>query len=371
MIAVKEKNSVSTVRTARSYGLDIIKLFLTAMVFLSHTMDFRPETITLTSFIRRENTGWFSVHYFFVISGFLMVNSFLRKNKENSPENSGKKAIGYVWGRFKGIAPMYYTAFFMSVVFYFGSDITRLAPKVLVNVIYKLIPESFMLNMAGFDDALYLNLPTWYIQAMLICMIPAYYLLSRNRDLFLNVIAPLGALGALVFLYSNPRGTDFVIKNQLIRGFCGILSGCAGYKIYEKIRDAEISKKEAYLFTALEIFIYIFCFVGSYTAYISEKNNILSVIPFPVAAAITFSGKSLTGKIFSSPKLKFIGTLSTVIYFNHWLARRIVLTYFSDAGWRRATFYMALFTIATCVIYYGLRKLFSLIWRKISAKKLS
>lgn len=370
MMAVRNGSLQEKTVPVRNYGLDIIKLFLTAMVFLSHTLDFRPETVTLPLFIRKDNLGWYSVHFFFVISGFLMTNSFFRRYAGNGSADSGKRTAEFVSGRFKGIAPMYYTAFFMSVVFYFIEDSGRLGAGNFINALYRLVPEALMLNMAGFDKALYLNLPTWYIQAMLLCMLPVFYLLQRNRDMFLRIIAPLGALGAAVFLYSTPRGTDCILTSQLIRGFWGILSGCLGYVIYQRLKKLETTKTMTVLLTAAEWMIYVFSFAGCYTSIVSEENNILAAIPFPAAAAITFSGKSLSAKIFSSPKLKFISGLSTVVYFNHWLARRIVLTYFPEAGWRRASLYMVLITVLTCLICYGLQKLCRLVWNGYLKEKI-
>lgn len=57
----------------RNYQIDVLKLFFCFMVFLSHTTVFINEN-TRADFIP-PGCGWLPVHFFFIVSGYLMVNS--------------------------------------------------------------------------------------------------------------------------------------------------------------------------------------------------------------------------------------------------------------------------------------------------------
>ena len=62
-----------TEKSNRNYQLDVLKLFLALVVFVSHTEKFIGENTWLGLL------GWMSVFCFFVLSGIFMANSFDNK----------------------------------------------------------------------------------------------------------------------------------------------------------------------------------------------------------------------------------------------------------------------------------------------------
>lgn len=68
----------------RNYQLDFMKFIFTIGVFFSHTHELINER---TNFYIPTGLGWISVHFFFVVSGLLMVDSFMRRYDEKTIEN--------------------------------------------------------------------------------------------------------------------------------------------------------------------------------------------------------------------------------------------------------------------------------------------
>ncbi len=357
----------STQKTGRNYFIDVVKLVLTVFVFINHTLDFKEGTVWPERFLYTGGLGWICVHYFFVISGFLMVMSFFRrKGEEVSP---GKSTAGFIWRKFSSIGLQYYAALIPAVGVYLYTIRDRLSLGYLSNFSFHLIPELLLINRVGIDP-LYVNLPTWYIQCMLICMIPLYCLLCRNSRIFLNVIAPLGALLGLSFMFRQDsifigaKGQDLLLTNGLIRGFTGLLCGCCGYIIYEKLKNAELTKAQRRLFSAVEILLYLWMFTGCFTGHADTKGHFLAMLLIPPATALTFSGAGITGKLFTWQGFSRLGGLSLALYLNNWSARRIVMVFFPGMSWARSTAYMAAFTMGLCLIYWLILAVCRALWRR-------
>ena len=110
-----------------------------------------------------------------------MANSIV---KRGATRNCAELSIGFVLNKFKSFAPEYFAALFIGVtakvVFSDGGIMVRLA---------RMFPEIFCVYASGvwYNN----NAATWYLSAMLICMLPLAYLLYAKRDLTLYVIAPL------------------------------------------------------------------------------------------------------------------------------------------------------------------------------------
>ena len=370
----------------RNYAIDVLKLGLMGLIFIYHTYDFMEDNTWLRERFFPNGLGWISVHIFFAISGFLMMKSYFRDAEKTPPETSGRNTARFVFRKFTGIAPQYYTALVISWAVYIASMREQLSLGFLSSLSYNLLPEALLLNRGGMDPV-FTNLPTWYIQAMLLCMIPMYYLLSRNRDLFMYVITPLGGLFALAFMFNQDPmfigngGTEHIIPNGMIRGFAGLFSGCIAFVLYRQITKYRYTRLQKTLLTVLEAVIYIWMLMGCFTAHSDSKGHFLAMLLIVPALALTFSGESWLAVLFSSPKLKFVSSLTTTIYFNHWSARRIVMTWFPGMSYKRSVAYMAAFTVVLCIVYWliltvcrklaggCLKKLFTFT-PKMSSKKL-
>ena len=97
----------------RNYQLDFLKFVFTLFVFICHSSAFVGENTRITF---PPALGQISVHFFFVVSGMIMVNSIIKSDADIS--DPGKSAMVFVLKKFKGISLQYWTALFVYTAIY-------------------------------------------------------------------------------------------------------------------------------------------------------------------------------------------------------------------------------------------------------------
>lgn len=345
----------------RNYQVDVLKLILALLVFFSHTSSFIGENTRL-SIDWVENFGYWSVHWFFIISGFLMVNSYFKK--QDPFDKPGISAFKFVLGKFKNIALPFGIAW---VIYYSFKYVYVYKLPFSVNHIAKLIPTVFLLQqggVTGLDDGV-----IWYLSAMLICMLPLYYMLCKNSDFFIYVFAPLAALLLYGYTYNSGHVLmnvyyDFY-KGGLLRAFFGILFGVVAWIFYDKIKKLKENRKNAVILTIIELFIYLFIvlviFNPKYDRMARWSVNLLT----PAAIALLFSSRSYIAKLFSHNIFKFCGRWSLSIYLLHMPAKYIVEILFPDSNYKFSVAMMLIFTVLLCFAHYAIIKLLRLATARI------
>ena len=99
----------------RNYEIDFLKLIFAIFVLINHTSVFIKENTRIDSMFL-SYLGWIGVWFFFVVSGFLMVESVTKKNY--SADTAGKSALNFVISKFGGIAVPYLIAEFLLIIIY-------------------------------------------------------------------------------------------------------------------------------------------------------------------------------------------------------------------------------------------------------------
>lgn len=350
-------------KNKRNYQLDFLKLVFTGCVFLSHTHALINEN---TNFYIPTGLGWISVHFFFVLSGMLMVDSFMRKNNVQNNDESGKAALSYVLNKFQRLAMPYWVALILrtliQIVLYAKSS------KTINQIIFRMFPEIFAINGGGILPQIN-NPPDWYISAMLIVMLPLYYLMAKKTDFFIYVFAPLGAILTFGWMFSkNPHLNQLEFQTYfngaVIRAFAGICFGVIAWLIFDKLRKGIINKYQHILITLIEIISWIIFFgiiLQKEQWYVLEYSVMLLL---PITIAITFSGKSYLAKLFHLKIFQWVAPLSLAIYLNHSGAVQITIEYFKDLGYKRGVFITVVLTMIICLLYFGIIKFFKVLWNR-------
>lgn len=344
----------------RNYQLDVLKLVFTLFVFVSHTFIFIGEN---TRFKPPYGLGWVSVHFFFIVSGLLMVNSYMKR--EDSLPACGKRSMQFVLRKFKGIALPYYVSILLFILLYFLIK-ERNNP---IRTIIQDIPQLLGVRQVGlfYSD---FNGVTWYISAMLLCMLPLHYLLSRNKNFFLYVFSPLAIL--ILFSYASSLEKPMLhhmqfygfISGSLLRGVLGICSGAAAWTISSKLREMVQTKPQKILATAAEVVLYLFFFVIILIPGQNYKTLFSVMLILPIPIAITFSGVSYVAMLFQWDKLRCLEPLSLMIYFNHYIARIVVEACLPGRSYKFSVAVMFGLTILVCALYFVIIKLLRLLWNK-------
>lgn len=340
----------------RNYQIDVLKLFFTFTVFISHTAAFIGNN---TKFVMPTGLGWVSVHFFFIVSGFLMVNTYMK----NRPDGSGKNAVSFVIRKFCGISFEYWSALIICTSVYVAVVLSRNGDVGIV--LESIIPEIFALGESGMyvQD---INGATWYISAMLIAMLPLYYLLCKKPDFFLYVFSPLAAILIMGYMYNTKPFTSRVFNgiflDTLTRAVCGLCFGVIAWLFCNKIKEFACTKSRRVLLTVMEIVLYV-TFLVVWFIPGQEAGPIYSVLLIlPFAVAITFSGRSYIAGLFRWKGLKYLGSISLAFYFNHIAAVRIVDVFMPPMSYKMSLLWLVICTAVLCGIYYLMVWLLKKLW---------
>lgn len=322
--------------TTRNYQIDVLKLICAILIFLIHTVQLVDQTDTkLIS--KMHNIGWISVlHCFFIISGFLMIQSIEKRNFD--PKDAGKHSLNYVLNKYKQIALPFTVAVFISLTAYIALYLltylskTRQFPQSIfsgmspIDLFVKSIPEFLGINQAGYGFCIY-GLG-WYISAMILAMLPLAYILIKNRDFYIYVFSPISAIFLLGYLLNSNnypeeplyRMITDIDKNThwgLERAICGICFGAIAWIIYKTL--CSIPNKRIYriLTTIIEVItggLLVYVCIIRYSKF---QTLYCITLLLPIVIGIMFSKKSYISELFNFNWLKCCGPLSLTIYLNH------------------------------------------------------
>lgn len=341
----------------RNYELDFLKLVFTLCVFASHTGVFRNANTNITL---PPQFGQVSVFFFFVVSGMLMTNSILKK--EMNTNGYGKLATQFVINKVKMLAGDVYTALFVFMAVY----LFTIPLENVVGELVKMIPELFFVTRAGISITY--NVPGWYLSAMLLGMLPMAYLLYRNQDFTLHILAPMLSVFTLGWICQT---NDYCFPDQhkmhglflggMYSAISGLCFGMCAYNIYIYLRSLNMGRNERRFLTVIEAFFYSM-FFGTWF-FLRNNRMIMSVILLlPIAIAITFSGKSYIVRLFQFDWMKYFAPISLTIYLNQWIGRVLVQKYFEGRSYGFCVFMMAVFTLCSCLLSTCIKKAGKYMW---------
>ncbi len=332
----------------RSYGLDFLKLIFSFVVFFSHTVTFSDETTWLDP-VQYNRIGFFSVHFFFVVSGMLMVRHLVSAPCDDTISD-GKASLEYVIGKIKKLLVPYFTALVLSYIVRFiadGSVKTSLKNMLLA------FPEMMFVQESGLSIFNF-NPPAWYISAMIIVMLPLYYILRKTRksEAGLCVFAPIA--GILLYGYLFRKGDDPMsqIHNfTLIRAVCGICMGTISWHLsvaLYKYREKQSARLAA---TIAELLIYALCLCCLFIPQFNNNNTLYSVyLLLPIGIAVSFSEISYFSEFFKAKFFRYLGNISLTIYLVHHISIPLVKKWFPESGYIESVTYMAAITVVLCLV---------------------
>jgi len=157
--------------------------------------------------------GWYiAVEFFFIVSGYLLYRTV----------NKGKYGYAYMYtrDRVRKIYPVYLLAFFVTFavkVYYtqWMHSPIKVFEQLADNFLEAVMLQGIGLNRGG--D--YVNYTAWYVSVYLIGGYFIFYLLKRNRKLFLELIAPILIVVFYSHLYRFNGNLDATIA--ITEGFFG------------------------------------------------------------------------------------------------------------------------------------------------------
>ncbi|MCI9087068.1 MAG: acyltransferase family protein [Clostridia bacterium] len=270
--------------------------------------------------------GAIAVEFFFLVSGFLLAKTTLRKNEQKmGTENLGKETFHFIWKKY---------LFFLPYML-FGGFLGLLLQNIYNDVgTYQNISsiwDILLLRMTGLNGNVVIG-QAWYISAMLLSMMILYPLLRKYQQNFIYLVAPLIVLlgfGWLSRNYSNLRGPDIWINftfKGVIRAFSELSLGCILYLICQKVKQINFTKFGRFVITIIEIIGFIFPFLIAQFASTSKYDFIIVPI-LAISILLAFSEKTLELNCFNHQFFFWLEKLSLPLYICHIVVRNFIMEF--------------------------------------------
>ncbi|NLD18872.1 MAG: acyltransferase [Clostridiales bacterium] len=342
----------------RNASIEILRFAAAAGVLFVHFEQFcGVETPLFTK-------TFIVVEFFFCITGYYMMKSIDAKTSEPVVGESIRNSFGK--------AKRIYGLYFFTFVLMF---ITRMVTSNITNVneimsqLFHFKWELFMLQMLGFNhnpqfNVDYLIAPGWYLSALFIALVPAYYLARHHKKAFIGFIGPLSV--AMIYCYIIQKYNTLNVGNELVggfimlgvlRAFAGITFGALVYWIYKKLREIEFTKKQGIVASIIEAASYL-----TLVALIVLRDAMGdqdTLVYLAVYAILIICGDLNITAIdrFLNKRLQkiccYLGRLSMYIYLLHIIVVVLWQTYVGNfaGGWAYLIVFAAVFLFSVLVMY--------------------
>ena len=289
------------------------------MIIIFHTDIFMTDNITSIF----SKGGYIAVEFFFLVSGFLMAKSALNKKDEENSEGLVKETFHFIMKKIKNFFPYVLFAEILGIIF----QNIYLDMNVYQNV--STIWDLFLLRMTGLKGN-FINIPTWYLSSMLLCMMIIYPLLRKYKNNFIYLIGPIIVLFGFGWLNKNyPSFKSYGtwlgwIYLGTIRAFLNLTLGSILYAICEKLKNINFTKLGKLLITIIEIFGFTLPF---FIAHFIDKAYIYDFIVIfilSISIVLAFSEKTLEFKLFNNKFFFWLEKFSFPLFVCHFIIRIFV-----------------------------------------------
>ena len=149
--------------------------------------------------------GSLAVEFFFIVSGYLMMESIARIEEKKAQPGLGTETAQFLWRKIRALLPEYLIAWFIGFAF------VIIAEQKHAGGIWASFRSYFfeltLLKMTGLFSS-GIDGVMWYVSSMILCMVILYPLVRKYPDYMKKIGAPLIAvllMGYMMRAYGNPR----------------------------------------------------------------------------------------------------------------------------------------------------------------------
>lgn len=306
--------------------------------------------IALFHFLRLYgiDTGWYiSVEFFFITSGFLLMNTYEHNRekgvKEDSPWQYTKKRLARLY-------PLYLFCFIYNFIFY--ARLLYPTPRGKINALIASVYELLGIQMVGLNQEIYFNTVAWYVSALLITGYFIYYMVLNHRRFYVQFICPLSIIIIYSFYYREYTGIEmwgnnvgFWRHDALLRALAGMNLGILSYRLCDAVKKINFTKLGEYLLDIVETGFFLS--IIAYTALVHNTDNDYSMLIFmAVAVALSFGHRKCNG-IFNNKVIRYLSGLTYSIYLNHAILLSVIGKFMKELNFvSAATFFVLLFVLS-------------------------
>jgi len=290
----------------RNTEVDFLKLFFMIMIMGVHSENFFAQRVYFLN-------GSMAVEFFFLVSGYLMAKTALRRNPSI---NIGVATRDFVIHKYTLIFPYLIVSVIICVVLrvhFLDMQLTGF---------FNIVWEVLCMQMAGYSIFSVIGI-TWYLSAMLIAMLILFPLVLWKRHIFINVMAPLIAILFTGWLYvtsgslgAAPGQWFGYYDKGLIRAIAEISIGVICFEASQKIHLIKFTRTGRFLLTGIEIICYGISSIWM-LFYPAGDRDFIVLLLLAIGVTISFSEQSSVRKLFTNPKLSFCADYSLALFFSH------------------------------------------------------
>ncbi len=343
----------------RNFSIDVIKFVLSIAIFLHH-FDLFPG-------------GYLAVEGFFMISGFLMMNSLFRQKKEDRllPNSTAH----FVFHRYSAIfLPLFFSAisgFFINEMLTYP-ELAKTMPSRISGLLFEVFPVQTL----GFQGT-YTTGVSWYLAALFFGLAVLHPMAKKDPERFAYTVCPPIILLFYGFLCVYSKHLNLpcewyfgFVNSGLIRGIAGLCAGCV---LFVLVKDSN-EKKGVSLFS--RIVFSLLSLAGWYFIYygMAEKDLVHTPHDYIVTAVLfvvlylELSGKTVLSLLFSHRWTGVLANISRYVFLNHYAWSQYFLIQHSDIKPEKMIFWyllciaasssaVALLTYLTRLAIKGIRKI--------------
>ncbi|MGN0358869.1 MAG: acyltransferase family protein [Blautia sp.] len=334
----------------RNGEIDLFKFLFSIMVVLFHSKNF---IVTETDNVFPG--GAIAVSFFFIVSGYLLVQSSMKIQTE--PDDPvGPLTVGFIWKKVKGLCPDIYVAWIVAFIvesFIVNKYTIAAALRTIPSGIFEL---TFLIS-AGLQGStmLRVNHVTWYLSSMLLVMAFYYPLLLKKKRTFPTLIAPLIAVFIYGYVCTNlkagfgsPSTSLGFIRKGLLRGFAEIALGCACYFPAQKLKNLKPTIQCKIILSIILAVSFGVVFREA-SSPITSPLDILLPLSMAIGVIISFSGHTIWYDFLNRPFIHWLGAFSFDLYISHGFWSHAISILFPSMSWRnRLSVYLS-FVLATAL----------------------
>ena len=257
-------------------------------------------------------TSYLFVEMFFIMSGFLFAKGMI------SGRHANEKFSEVVEGRIIRLYPAYLFALLILPVVYclawYGGDYYQ---WLIDGNLKSFAVEVVMLQSIGLSSFKYINGPAWYVSALLLSTIVAFFFIKYVKKghlfLFLSLV-----IYAVIWIFESPSmsSSAFIfsfVPVPLLRGIAGVFLGVSCY-YYCLAKSSNLQKIRPIVRGMIELA----CLIVIMRLVLfkpSDWYNCLILIPFCILTVLLYSSNdSFISKVLSDRHWNFFSEISYSFY---------------------------------------------------------
>lgn len=334
-------------------AMELYRFVSAAMIlcYHCHWFAFRPGGEEFRGF-------YLFVELFFILSGFLMLRSIRSRAGEGERSDPAGATVRYIRGRLRKLYPHHLLSWFLVALIQLYL-VKNIWPIQLLQIGW---PEIFLVNIFGFVRGEYINIVCWYLSALVFASVVVYYLLMKNEDAFVKVIAPVLLVMCYGTLFDRAESlavtiifTKYAPHLGFMRGLADLTVGVLAYRAYEWMEDAELpgealwsSLVEGGVFAASALYMYRF----------SSRYDFLFVPLFFAFVISVFRGKSVFTRLFDNRLSAWLGRHSYAFFLNNIVVIYPYMHFFPESNiWAMCWFCVPVCLLVSVITGSVLKKL--------------